>query len=78
MRFEDVGGPRGRGLGGGGARMGGGDLSARPWHVPRFVAVACGGNGPPCRGVNIVYVCVCACWWWGAWPPVCGVCAVFT
>lgn len=31
----------------------------RPWHVPRFVAVACGGNGPPCREVNIVCVCVC-------------------
>lgn len=38
--------------------MEGGDLSARPWHVLRFVAVACGGNGPPCREVNIVCVCV--------------------
>lgn len=47
------------GLVGGGASMGSGDLSARPWHVPRFVAVACGGNKPPCREVNIVCVCVC-------------------
>lgn len=29
--------------------------------MPRFVAVACGGNGPPCREVNIVCVCVCVC-----------------